>query len=229
MKVAISQSNYIPWKGYFDMIGKSDVFVLYDDMQYTKRDWRNRNKIKTPNGLIWLTIPVNVKGNYYQKISETRISEPGWAKKHLRSIELNYKKAACFDSVFPIIESWYNEVENFEFLSEVSHFFLENVCNQFGIQTQLVNSSKYDIKGSKTDALISVLEQIGNVDTYISGPAAKDYMEMDEFAKRNIEVEWMNYGAYPAYRQLHNGFEHRVSIIDLVLNSGFNRDLILQK
>ena len=95
-KIAISQSNYIPWKGYFDLINSVDEFILYDDMQYTKRDWRNRNKIKTPQGLQWLTIPVHTKAKYYQKISEVMISDKDWATEHWQKIKQNYFKAKFF-------------------------------------------------------------------------------------------------------------------------------------
>lgn len=228
MKVAISQSNYIPWKGYFDMIAKSDVFVLYDEMQYTRRDWRNRNKIKTPNGLIWLTIPVKAKGNYYQKINEIRVSDRGWAKKHLKSIELNYKKAAYFETVFPLIEQWYKEAAEFDFLSEINRFFLEKICDRIGIKTRLVNSSQYTITGSKTEALISILDQMDNVDVYISGPSAKDYLNTTPFQSRDIEIEWMDYQHYPEYTQLYGSFEHGVSVLDVLLNCGFEstKDII---
>ena len=103
-KVAISQSNYIPWKGYFDNIAMVDEFVLYDDMQYTKRDWRNRNKIKTANGLHWLSVPVDVKGKYFQKINETKISDPSWSTKHLNSLKHNYSKSKCYKEVIDFIE-----------------------------------------------------------------------------------------------------------------------------
>ena len=97
-KLAIVQSNYIPWKGYFDMINMVDEFILYDDCQFTKRDWRNRNKIKTPNGSQWLTIPVDVKGKYQQKIKDTVVSDPEWSKKHWTAITHNYCKASFFDN-----------------------------------------------------------------------------------------------------------------------------------
>lgn len=122
MTVAISQSNYIPWKGYFDMIDQSDVFVLYDDMQYTRRDWRNRNKIKTASGLQWLTVPVYAKGKYHQKINETAISEPSWSAKHLRAIELAYGRAEYFETMFPLIKNWYEEAGEMELLSDANRF-----------------------------------------------------------------------------------------------------------
>jgi len=220
MKVAISQSNYIPWKGYFDLISKVDVFVLYDDMQYTRRDWRNRNKIKTPQGLQWLTIPVEVKGKYLQKINETRISDPSWAGNHLKSIELNYKKAAYYDVWFPKIAAWYAEAGSFEYLSEVNHYFLREICKCFKIETKLVDSRDFQISGAKTDALISVIDQLSAVSEYFSGPSAKNYLEEAPFNERNIEIKWMEYTAYPEYSQTGDTFEHGVSILDAIFQMG---------
>lgn len=229
MIVSISQSNYIPWKGYFDMIDQSDVFVLYDDMQYTKRDWRNRNKIKTASGLQWLTVPVNAKGKFHQKINETTISEPNWSNKHLRAIELAYGRAEHFETMFPLIKSWYVEAGEMEFLSDVNRFFLEGICKILRIDTKLVSSSEFEIRGTKTDALISVLDQIKGARTYLSGPAAKDYLDIKPFDERHIKVKWMDYSAYPKYEQLNGEFEHGVSILDLLLNQGAEIDLIRKK
>lgn len=207
------------------MINQSDVFVLYDDMQYTRRDWRNRNKIKTPQGALWLTIPVEVKGKYHQKINETRVSDDAWAKKHLKSIELNYKKAAYFDQWFPQIAEWYDEASRLEMLSDINRFFIERICQTFEITTKLVDSSEYTIEGTKTDALISILDQIEDTSSYISGPAAKDYLDHQPFQERNIEVEWMDYSKYQEYNQLHPPFEHGVSIFDYILNCGITSAL----
>ncbi len=226
MKVAISQSNYIPWKGYFDMIDQADIFVLYDDMQYTRRDWRNRNKIKTAQGLQWLTIPVDVKGKYLQKINETHISDSSWAAKHLRGIELNYAKADQFDTWFPQIENWYEEAGRFTLLSDVNRFFISKICSVLCIDTELVDSRKFDIQGAKTEALISVLEQIEHATEYISGPAAKAYMDLAPFTAKDIDVKWMDYAGYPEYGQQRGAFEHGVSIFDVLLHAGADKKWI---
>lgn len=134
-KVIITQSNYIPWKGYIDAIALVDEFILYDDVQYTRRDWRNRNKIKTPQGLVWLTIPVEVKGKYYQKIKEVKVSDHRWVEKHLKTIKHNYARAGCFDEVFPFIEQIYEQATGYSFLSDINYLFLSEICKYLGIST----------------------------------------------------------------------------------------------
>lgn len=220
MKIAISQSNYIPWKGYFDMIATVDTFVLYDDMQYTRRDWRNRNKIVTPNGLIWLTIPVEVKGRYFQKINETKVAGSDWATRHIKTLALNYKKSEYFERIFPMVEKWYHEAGQYELLTDINRMFLLYICEYLNIKTKIVSSSEYEIRGSKSDALISVLKQIPKSDTYVSGPSAKAYLDVDLFKQQGIKVEWIDYCGYAPYSQISNNFEHGVSILDMIFNLG---------
>ena len=141
-RIAISQSNYIPWKGYFDNIALVDEFVLYDDMQYTKRDWRNRNKIKTPNGLKWLTIPVEVKGKYFQKIKDTKVSELGWSETHLETLKHNYSKSPHYKEIMPFIEELYTNVKSLNTISEINAFLIKEICKFLGISTKISFSSK---------------------------------------------------------------------------------------
>lgn len=219
-KVAILQSNYIPWKGYFDIINMVDEFVLYDEMQYTKRDWRNRNKIKTPNGLLWLSIPVEVKGKFFQKINETKINEKDWAKKHWQTIIFNYSRAKYFKDYKEIFEELYlNSTE--EYLSEVNFKFISKINEILGITTKLRWSSEFDLVDGQTEKLIGICKDC-NADIYLSGPAAKDYFDMEVAKKENIEVEWMNYGGYKEYNQLFPPFDHAVTILDLIFNEGPN-------
>lgn len=217
-RVAIVQSNYIPWKGYFDLIGSVDEFVLYDHVQYTKNDWRNRNKIKTPSGLIWLTIPV--KSNYLQKINETITTDSCWISSHLKSIEYNYKKAANFTTVFPELERIYKEASSLNYLSDINALFINEVNNLLSIKTKITDSRKYKTEGTKTDALIYLLKQIDDSPTYLSGLAAKSYLDESLMNKNGITVEWMDYSDYREYKQLYPPFEHKVSIVDLLLNEG---------
>ena len=135
-KVAIVQSNYIPWEGYFDLINSVDEFILFDDMQYTKRDWRNRNKIKTSQGLIWLTIPVQVKGKYFQAINDTEISDQTWNQVHWKSILNNYVNANYFSDYKEIFEDLYLNC-NEQFLSQINYRFLTRICDILGIKTQI--------------------------------------------------------------------------------------------
>ena len=215
--VAISQSNYIPWKGYFDLINKVDEFILYDDAQYTRRDWRNRNKLKTPQGLKWLTIPVDVKGKYFQKINETKISDKGWGVKHWQQIKQNYVKAKNFKKYKDIFEELYLSCKE-EYLSEINHKFIIAINQILGIKTKIRFSSEFEIYGDQTEKLINICKQC-NATIYISGPAAKSYFDEQLANKENIQVKWMNYENYKEYEQLHPPFEHGVTILDLILNA----------
>jgi hypothetical protein len=217
-RIAISQSNYIPWKGYFDTIHAVDEFVLYDDVQYTRRDWRNRNKIKTANGAVWLTIPVQVKGKYLQKIKDTLISDAGWAKTHWRSLEHAYGRAPCFDTLAPEFHELYERLPG-DRLSDINRAWIETICRLLGIKTKLSWSGDYHLEEDRNQRLISVCKQAGATD-YYSGPAAKDYLDEAAFAKEGIRVHWVDYGGYPEYPQLHPPFDHYVSVLDLLFNVG---------
>lgn len=219
-KAIITQSNYIPWKGYFDAINCVDVFVIYDDMQYTKRDWRNRNLIKTPQGLKWLTIPVEVKGKYYQKINEVKISNKNWVINHLNIIKENYKKAAAYPDTIGWLENLYLNC-NFELLSEVNEYFLNEICTYFDIKTEFIRLEQFEFKVGKTERLIEICKKI-NADNYFTGPAAKNYIDESLFNKNDIKLNYFNYSGYNEYNQLYGSFEHGVSIIDLLLNQGNN-------
>lgn len=219
-KIAISQSNYIPWKGYFYSIAKVDVFVIYDEMQYTKRDWRNRNLIKTPNGLKWLSIPVEVKGKYYQKINETKISDKTWNKSHLEILKQNYKKANFFKETIGWIEDLYMNC-NFEYLSEINLHFIREINKYLNIKTEIRFSKDYDLHKDRNMRLINLCKDL-NATNYYSGPAAKFYMDEDLFGNNNIKVHYFNYSNFPKYSQLNGEFEHGVSIFDLIFNEGEN-------
>ncbi|MDX1628902.1 MAG: WbqC family protein [Fulvivirga sp.] len=220
MRVAISQSNYIPWKGYFDSIAKVDAFVLYDDMQYTKRDWRNRNYIKTEQGLKWLSIPVQVKGKFHQKINETYVSDENWNIKHWDRLKQVYKEAPFFDEMSEWLEPLYLQC-NYSNLSEINRYFLSEIMLFLGIKTKLLDSHQFKIEGDKTEKLISICKQL-NADTYYTGPAAKDYIDENLFRQQNINLNYFDYKGYPEYNQLYGEFEHGVSIIDMLFNLGEN-------
>ena len=217
-KVAIVQSNYIPWKGYFDLINLVDEFILFDDMQYTRRDWRNRNIIKTAAGPKWLTIPVAVKGNFFQKIRDTTISDPQWAKRHWESIVHSYSKAKYFALYRETFENLYLSCEE-RFLSRINYLFISATCKILGIESKLSWSDDYRTAEGKTERLVSLCKQAGAT-TYISGPAARDYLDEALFERERIELQYMDYSSYPEYRQLFQPFEHGVSIIDLIFNEG---------
>lgn len=218
-KVAIVQSNYIPWKGYFDMIAAVDEFILYDDMQYTRRDWRNRNQIKTPQGLQWLTVPVKVKGKYHQTIRETEIDGSDWAEAHWKAITQNYRRAPCFEEMAVLIGPLYRQ--KYTHLSVLNRAFIETVCGYLGITTKISNSWDYEMIEGKTERLADLCAQAGGSE-YISGPAAKDYIQEQIFSNKGIKLTWFDYYGYKEYPQLWGEFAHGVTILDLLFNCGRN-------
>ena len=219
-RVAIVQSNYIPWKGYFDLIHAVDVFVLFDTAQYTRRDWRNRNRIKTPNGLQWLTIPVASKGRYLDTIDQIEVSDPTWSERHWRTIAANYARAPHFQTVGPVLEELFLGCTEGR-LSSINVRFLKGICTLLRIQTRFSWSSDYALAEGQTDRLVSICVQAG-ADTYVSGPAASRYIDPEKFRDAQIQLTYFDYSGYPEYRQLYPPFQHNVSIIDLLLNEGPN-------
>lgn len=218
--VAICQSNYIPWKGYFDMINMADVFVLYDDMQYTRRDWRNRNKIMTPSGLQWLTIPVEIKGKYHQRVNETKVSDISWAPKHWARIKQVYGKTKFFGVYDAIFEDLYlKKLQNLEYLSDINHLIIKKICEVLDIETKIMNSKDFHLAEERSERLLGICRELGAT-SYLSGPAAKDYMDEELFERNGVGLSWMDYNNYPVYEQKYGEFEHGVTILDLLFNSG---------
>ncbi|MGF1533740.1 MAG: WbqC family protein [Bernardetiaceae bacterium] len=219
-KIIITQSNYIPWKGYFDAIQYVDEVILYDDMQYTKRDWRNRNQIKTPQGLLWLSIPVAVKGKYFQAIQDTQVSDLGWASKHWKTIQANYAKAKFFKDYQDIFEDLYLDCRE-SYLSQVNLRFILGINKMLGITTPIRFSSDFVLVEGKTERLVDLCKRVDATD-YYTGSAAQNYMDESLFTQENIRVHYWDYAGYPEYEQLYPPFAHNVSIIDLILNQGEN-------
>jgi len=217
-RIAVVQSNYIPWRGYFDLINMVDEFILYDDMQYTKRDWRNRNRIKSRRGLIWLTIPVQVKGKYSQKIKDTVVADKEWAADHWRTISHNYSKARHFASYKNVFKDLYLGSQS-RFLSEINYRFIAALCRILGITTLISWSMDYDLVGNKTERLASLCKQAGAT-VYLSGPAARDYLDENLLRRESISVAYMDYSGYRDYKQLYPPFQSSVSVIDLIFNLG---------
>ena len=219
-KVAILQSNYIPWKGYFDIIASVDEFIFYDEVQYTKRDWRNRNKIKTSNGLQWLSISVQSKGfqQDHQRIIDTQINDISWSTKHWKSIVQNYEKAPFFEEYRELLEDLYFANKE-TLLCTVNYKFIRSICKILRISTTISHSTEYTLVDGKTERLVDLVQQADGTE-YISGPAAKDYIDEDLFKKAGIKLTWMDYAGYPEYEQLYPPFEHYVSVLDLLFNTG---------
>lgn len=216
--VIITQSNYIPWKGYFDAISIADEFVVYDDMQYTKRDWRNRNLIKTQQGLKWLTIPVEVKGNFFQKINETKIADKNWNKQHWDILKQSYSKSKKFSETKDFVENLYRSI-SFDYLTDVNVHFITEICAYLKIDVNLKMSSDFVLNEERSHRLLDICLELNATD-YYSGPAAKAYMDEKIFEDAKIGVHYFDYSNYLEYEQLNPPFEHGVSILDLIFNEG---------
>ena len=220
-RIAIVQSNYIPWKGYFDIIGTVDEFILLDNVSYTERDWRNRNLIKTNSGLRWLSVPV--RHNRPSRISEVTVAtdQGDWIRKHLGSISHSYADAPKAREVLKWLTSVYGAAGVASRLSDLNRLLLEEVCTYLGIKTRICWSTDYLTceamdEMERTQRLVELCKRSG-ADIYVSGPAAKAYMEVHRFEDEGIRVEWMDYEGYPPYPQLHGEFTHNVSIVDLLV------------
>ena len=220
MNVVILQPSYIPWRGYFDQIRRADLFIFYDDVQYDKHGWRNRNQIKTHQGKQWLTIPVHSKGvTNGTPIRDVRIdwSKP-WTKNHLKSLTSAYSKAPYFKQYVPLLESFYERRD--EFLADFTIETSIILAGELGFtSTRFMRSSEMpDIHGQKTDRLIHILKRVGATH-YTCGPSASSYMESEKFDAAGIAFEYMEY-KYPEYSQLHAPYDPYVSILDLLFMTG---------
>ena len=217
MRVAILQSNYIPWKGYFDIIGQVDLFIFHDNLQYTKGDWRNRNKIKTERGAEWLTIPVGTDEK--RLICDVEIKDSGWQEKHLKQIEANYRAAPFFEEIASFLRSIYVE-KKWTSLSQLNQEVIKRISREFlDIATAFDDARRYSLTQAKGERVVELLKKAG-ASSYLSGPAAKDYLDPQTFEEEGIALEWMDYSGYPQYEQLHPPFDAAVSIIDMLLMLG---------
>lgn len=218
-KVAILQSNYIPWKGYFDIINSVDLFIFHDDLQYTHGDWRNRNIIQTPNGLQWLSVPCGKSTS--RLICDVELTDSKWQQKHWNKIEQSYQKAPYFNSYKEIFQEIYLNTD-WKFLSEMNQHIIKKIASDIlGISTVFADSREFHLQSKKETRVLELLQKV-NADIYLSGPSAKDYLKEEHFTQNNMKLEWMNYDNYKEYNQLYPPFEHAVSILDLLFNEGSN-------
>jgi hypothetical protein len=216
-RVAVLQSNYLPWKGYFDIIHDVDLVIFYDDVQYTKNDWRNRNRIKTPRGVEWLTIPVGMR--IHRMICEVELPDDWWAADHLDKLTRAYAAAPFFEEYRGFLEQIYLQ-PRWRLLSDLNQHLIRTIAVEFlGITTEFRDSREFAARGRKQDRLLALLQEAG-AEVYVSGPAAKDYLDADAFARAGVEVRWKDYSGYPEYRQLHPPFVHEVTVLDLLFHTG---------
>ena len=213
----IVQSNYIPWKGYFDLIRRADRFILFDDAQYTVRDWRNRNRIKTKDGVHWLSIPV-VHESRGQRIRDTRIADRSWQRQHWKTLADAYARAPYFRTYRAAVEDLYGHATS-PWLSEINRTFIEAICGWLGISTLICWSSDLELVPGQTARLAEICRQVGAT-RYLSGPTARDYIDLSVFDEAGVSVAFMDYSEYPPYPQLYPPFDHAVTALDLLFNTG---------
>ncbi len=215
--MAIVQSSYIPWKGYFDLIRSVDAFILLDDVQFTKRDWRSRNQIKTRQGLAWLSIPVHSRGRYTQLIQDVTTSDPEWARRHWQTLRASYGKSPYFEQYAEPLARLYAAPA--ARLSDINHGFITLICECLDITTPITWSTAYNARHTRSERLLDLCLEAGATE-YLSGPSARGYLDTAAFAAAGITVRFADYGGYPEYPQPHGPFEHYVSVLDLLFCTG---------
>jgi len=215
MKAVILQPTYLPWIGYFGMVDTADIFVFYDDVQFVNRSWQRRNKIKTPNGYIWLSVPVVQK--FGQKINEVEIvTKLSWCDKHWKSIRHLYSKAPFFGEYMEIFKDFYGK--EWKYLVDLNLTIIKRISEILRLNTKFMLSSGLNVNGAKTDRLINILKEIG-ANEYISGPGTKSYIENEKFEENGITLYWYEFD-HPTYPQLYGDFVPYLSVIDLLFNVG---------
>ncbi len=217
MRLAVLQPSYLPWLGYFDQIDRVDVFVYYDDVQYDRNGWRNRNRVKGPNGPVWLTVPVKHTGRGLQRICDVEIDgQRNWAQKHLRSIAQFYAKAPYVNDYIPRLTELLGQT--WTHLADLDIAINEAIIEWLGLGARVVRSSTLRVEGDRNERLIHICRHFG-AGHYLSGNAAKSYVDLEAFAASGISVEWQDY-EHPNYSQLHGTFVSHLSTIDLLMNAG---------
>ena len=215
-RLAILQSNYIPWKGYFDIIHDVDEFIFHDDLQYTKQDWRNRNRIKTERGTEWLTIPVG--SSEKRRICDVELPGGSWAADHWQRIAAAYGRAPHFETYRPLLESiWHRP---WRYLSDLNQHLIRTIARDLlGLSTTFRDSRELELRERREDRVLEIVDRTG-AGVYVSGPAARAYIHPERFAERGIELVWKSYDGYPEYPQFHPPFVHAVTILDLLFHTG---------
>ena len=216
-KVAVLQSNYLPWKGYFRIIRDSDLFIFYDDVKFTKNDWRNRNQVLINKRKVWLSIPV---GSHHNRlINQVELPKSDWQQQHLRQLYAGYRDTPNFLKVYDFIEKIYFS-KDFRFLSELNKALIKAICKEWlSINTLFKDSTDYELSLRKSDRVLELCTQC-HAKAYISGPAAKSYLDLESFAKKGIEINWVDYSRFQKYDQNSEKFDDHVSIVDTLFHVG---------
>ena len=224
--VGILQPSYLPWLGFFDQLQRVDIFVYYDDVQFEKGSWRNRNRIKTPTGPLWLTVPICIKGQNFPLIRDVQINQSErWERKHLKSIEQNYRKAPYFEAYSPDFFAVMGK--KYVFLLDLNLELLRLLTGWLGIKTPTTLASELGVAGNKSERLVEICKSLGSTAFY-EGASGKNYIDEALFVRHGIKIIYQEY-VHPVYNQLHGSFIPYLSIIDLVFNHGpASREILLQ-
>jgi hypothetical protein len=226
MIVGIHQPNYLPGVSYFTKILQSDVFILLDTVQFSKGNWTNRNRIKSPHGEIMLTVPISIKGQSFQKISEININmnEPNWRKKHLKTLEQYYSKGNYYHQYLSLLKDIYSQ--DWKLLSIMNIWIIKEICSLLNIQKEIICATDLTSTDlSATDLLIFLTKEVGG-DSYLSGQGGRKYLEVEKFLASGVKLVYAKFTAAP-YPQLYGGFIPNLSVVDLLLNEGPNAIEIL--
>jgi hypothetical protein len=225
MNVVISQSNYIPWAGYFGLIAQADAFVFLDDVQFTSRDWRSRNSIKTFSGLKWLTIPVGDSRS--RRISDVPLPDEKWKQSHKSSIVTAYKGARNFQAGMELVDALYDKSEIIT-LSEFNKFWTKFVATQvLGLKCVFLDSKEIQQTGKGSDRILSICSEL-SATRYVSGPSAQSYLKVEDFLSNNIEVKFADYSKMKQYEQMHGPFVQNVTILDMIFNVTSNYSELIE-
>jgi hypothetical protein len=228
VKIAIAQPTYLPWLGYFDLLDQVDKFVLLDTVPFQKQSWQQRNRIKTPTGLLWLTVPVVFRGRLGQRIVDVEIREADFWRDHLRAVELNYRRAPFFDEYYPALSELLRSASSGLHLAELTIGLLRWLIEELGIKTPIVRSSELAVEGKRTHLLAEICSLSGAA-TYVSPLGSADYLlnELPILTGRGVDVVFQHY-EHPSYRQLFPPFQAHTSVLDLLFNEGENALAIIR-
>ena len=226
MKIGILQPGYLPWLGFFEQMHSTDLFVILDDVQYDKKSWRNRNKIRTKDGWIWLTVPVITKGAFSQKTKDVMINNDiPWQRKHLKSLETNYKKASYYKDYMVFFQELYSK--KWEYLVELDMAIIQFIKEQLNITTKLTFSSSLEVSGNKNEKILNICKKVGAAALY-DGASAENFIDKNLFSKEGVALEFQQYN-HPVYPQLFQPFIPYMSVIDLLFNCGQQSLVVINK
>lgn len=229
LKVAIMQPTYLPWIGYFDLMDQTDNFIILDNVQFSKQSWQQRNRLKSPQGELLLTIPVVTKGKGDQLITDVKLANHHFLNKHLNAIEMNYRRAPYFDTYFPELKSLFELAHTFIYLHEFTVSLVVWLKNKLNIDTKFFFASNFQSKNDKIDRILDLCQHV-NASHYISPKGAMNYLSpcLASFQKKNIVVSFQQYEPI-SYKQLYPPFLSHLSSLDLLFNEGPNALNIVHK